>query len=207
MSCSVLQLIHCNTLQHNATHCNTLSHTATHCNTLQHTAGAPVPPPWAGLPPPLKGMAGGRGQEWGQKGWSGGGDGSGRLSTGVRVCVCVRVSVCDFYVCVRVCVRVCVCVYVSVSYSIPVAQEDVFYVFEATCFFQQRTWLYSHYSTVLVTHVLRNMIPLYTSQDSSGCALCYPDSHSGHHMPPHRMDGESQGAETIIGFPHLKGRG
>jgi len=31
----VYPLIHCNTLQHNATHCSILQHTATHCNTLQ----------------------------------------------------------------------------------------------------------------------------------------------------------------------------
>jgi len=31
-------ILHCNTLQHNATHCNTLQHAAIRCNTLQHAA-------------------------------------------------------------------------------------------------------------------------------------------------------------------------
>jgi len=36
--CSVVQCVHCNTLQHTASRCNMLQHTATHCNALQHTA-------------------------------------------------------------------------------------------------------------------------------------------------------------------------
>ena len=33
MQCvNILQCLHCNTLQHNATQCNTLQHTATHCS-------------------------------------------------------------------------------------------------------------------------------------------------------------------------------